>query len=278
MVERDGDLLGDGVNLTAGLQQGATPGAVWLSGTLFDQVRRNSPFVFDDLGERAFKNLSESVHVYQVRSEMARHRLQATPSRAASDKAKRPFSLAVMPFRAVGADEDQRFLAEGLTDELIVELGRFRRLSGASRSATFALVAADQDPLRVGGALRVQYVLDGQVRKAGDSFRISLTIAETDAGAVVWTDKLFTSAKELWASLDETAAKIAATVVGRIEEASMIALRRRPSENYEAFECMLRGMERHRLGGITDDNAREARKWFDKAIEADPQYSAAACD
>ena len=275
VVERDGDLLGDGVNLTARLQQGATPGAVWLSGTLFDQVRRNSPFVFDDLGERAFKNLSESVHVYQVRGEMAQHRLQATPSRAASDKAKRPFSLAVMPFRAVGADEDQRFLAEGLTDELIVELGRFRRLSVASRSATFALIGTDQDPVRVGGALRVQYVLDGQVRKAGESFRIALTIAETDAGAVVWTDKLVTSAKELWASLDETATKIAATVVGRVEEASMIALRRRPPENYEAFECMLRGMELHRLGGVTDDNAREARKWFDKAIEADPQYSTA---
>ena len=77
-----------------------------------------------------------------------------------------------MPFRAVGADEDQRFLAEGLTDELIVELGRFRRLSVASRSATFALTGTDQDPVEVGGALRVQYVLDGQVRKTDDSFAL----------------------------------------------------------------------------------------------------------
>ena len=206
---------------------------------------------------------------------MPHYRLQAAPSRAAGDKAKRPFSLAVMPFRTVGVDDDQNFLAEGLTDELIVELGRFRRLSVASRSASFALSRTDQDPIRVGGALGVRYVLDGQVRKAGDNLRIAVTLTETDAGALVWSDKIVTSAKELWASIDATAAKIAATVVGRVEEASMIAVRRRSPENYEAFECMLRGMELHRLGGVTDDNAREARKWFDKAVEANPQYAAA---
>ncbi len=272
---RGGDLLGDGVNLTARLQQGAAPGAVWVSGALFDQIRRNSPFIFDDLGERSFKNLSEPVRVYQVRGEIGAHRLQAAPTRAVNDKAKRPSSVAVMPFRAPGADEDQRFLAEGLTEELIVELGRFRRLSVASRSASFAIAETTQDPVKVGEALRVKYVLDGQVRKTGRNLRIALTLVETEAGAVVWSDKLVRTSEEFWDVLDETAAKIAATVVGRVEEASMIALRRRPPENYEAFECLLRGIDHHRLGGVTDDNAREAVKWFTQAIDADPNYAAA---
>jgi TolB-like protein/class 3 adenylate cyclase/Flp pilus assembly protein TadD len=272
---RGDDLLGDGVNLTARLQQGAPPGAVWASGTLFDQVRRNSPYIFDDLGERRFKNLSEPVRVYQVRGEIGAYRLQAAPTRAAGDKAKRPNSLAVMPFRAQGADEEQRFLAEGLTEELIVELGRFRRLSVASRSASFAIAESVRDPVKAGEALRVRFVLDGQVRKAGGSLRIALTLAETDSGAVVWSDKIVRSTEEFWDALDETAAKIAATVVGRVEEASMVSLRRRPPENYEAFECLLRGVEHHRLGGVTDDNAREAVKWFSRAIDADPHYAAA---
>jgi adenylate cyclase len=272
---RGDDLLGDGVNLTARLQQGAAPGSVWVSGTLFEQIRRNSPFTFDDLGERRFKNLSEPIRVYRVRGEMGAHRLQLAPTRSSSDTAKRPSSVAVMPFRVLGGDDDQRFLAEGLTEELIVELGRFRRLQVSSRSASFALAGVISDPAKVGEALRVQFVLDGQVRKSGDNIRIGLTLSETDAGSIVWSDKIVRPSEELWDSLDGMVSKIAATVVGRMEETSVVAARRRPPGNFAAFECLLRGMDYHRLGGVTDDNAREAVKWFSQAIDADPNYAAA---
>ena len=272
---RGDDLLGDGVNLTARLQQAATPGSVWVSGTLFDQIRRNSPFTFDDLGERHFKNLSEPIRVYSVRGEMGAHRLQSAPTRSSSDTAKRPSSLAVMPFRVLGGGDDQRFLAEGLTEELIVELGRFRRLHVSSRSASFSLAGAISDPAKVGEALRVRFVLDGQVRKSGDNIRIGLTLSETEAGSIVWSDKIVRPSEELWDCLDEMVSKIAATVVGRMEETSVVAVRRRPPGNFEAFECLLRGIDHHRLGGVTDDNAREAVKWFSQAIEADPNYAAA---
>ncbi len=268
------DLIGDGVNLAARIQQAAEPGAVWVSGVLFDQIRRNSPFIFDDLGERRFKNLSEPVRVYQVRGEIGAFRYQTAPTRSSSDARKRPSSVAIMPFRS-SSDEDQRFLAEGLTEELIVELGRFRRLSVASRSASFALADTNPDPVRIGEALRVRYVLDGQVRKIGKTIRIGLTLSETEAGSVVWSDKISRPFEDLFDVLDETVSKIAATVAGRMEDASIVAARRKPPQNIEAFECLLRGIDHHRLGGVTDDNARESVKWFSKAIEADPNYAAA---
>jgi tetratricopeptide (TPR) repeat protein len=92
---------------------------------------------------------------------------------------------------------------------------------------------------------------------------------------VVWSDKLVRPFENLLDLLDETVAKIAATVAGRMEDASIVAARRRPTDNVEAFECLLRGIDRHRLGGVTEDNAREAVKWFSKAIEGDPNYAAA---
>ncbi len=158
---------------------------------------------------------------------------------------------------------------------MIVELGRFRRVRVASRSASFGIAESATDPVKVGDALRVRYVLDGQVRRIGKNLRIALTLAETEAGSVVWSDKLERPAEEFWTALDETASKIAATVVGRLEDASLVALRRRAPESYEAFECVLRGIEYHRLGGVTDDNARQAVRWFTKAIDADPNYAAA---
>jgi len=194
-----------------------------VSGVLFDQIRRNSPFIFDDLGERRFKNLSEPIRVYQVRGEIGAYRYQTAPTRSSSDARKRPSSVAIMPFRVSSGDEDQRFLAEGLTEELIVELGRFRRLSVASRSASFALADSNPDPVSVGDALRVRYVLDGQIRRIGKTIRIGLTLSETEAGSVVWSDKITRPFEDLLDVLDETVSKIAATVVGRMEDASMAA-------------------------------------------------------
>jgi adenylate cyclase len=275
VVVRGDDLIGDGVNLATRIEQAADPGAILVSGVLFDQVRRNSPFIFEDLGDRKLKNISEPIHIYRVRGEMGAHRLQAAPTRTETVRVKQPWSIAVLPFHTVESDEEQRVLAEGLTEELIVELGRFRRLSVSSRSASFALLSSRMDPIALGDVLAVRFVIEGQVRKIGDQVRIGLTLTETDAGSVVWSDKITCAFASIFDVLDATIRKIAATVVGRVEDASMVAARRKPPENMTAFECLLRGVDHHRLGGVTDDNARKAVSWFSKAIEADPSYGAA---
>jgi class 3 adenylate cyclase/TolB-like protein/Tfp pilus assembly protein PilF len=273
VVVHGDDLIGDGVNVAACIQQEADPDSICVSGVFFDHVRRNSPFAFDDLGERRLKNLSEPIRIYRLREEMARHRLQSAPMLARGVEQRRPLSLAVLPFRVMGGDEEQRFLAEGLTDELIVELARFRRLFVSSRSASFAL--AEADPVKVGTTLGVRYVLEGQVRRIGDQVRISLTLTETENGSVVWSDKIARSFAELPDLLGGTATRIAATVFGRVEDAGMITARRKPPESMSAYECFLRGLEHHRLGGVLETHTREAVDWFTRAVELDPNYGAA---
>ncbi|WP_262273502.1 adenylate/guanylate cyclase domain-containing protein [Microvirga yunnanensis] len=272
LVQSD-DLVGDGVNVAARIQQEADPDSVFASAAFFDSIRRNAPFAFDDLGERHLKNLSEPIRIYRLREEMARHRLQSAPTRMRDAEVKRPLSLAVLPFRIIGGDEDQRFLAEGLTDELIVELARFRRLFVSSRSASFAL--AEADPVKAGDILGVRYVLEGQVRRTGDQVRIGLTLTETETGSVVWSDRIVRPFAEVLDLLDSTAARIAATVFGRIEDAGMVTARRRSPENMSAYECFLRGLEQHRLGGVLEEHSREAVRWFTRAIERDPTYGTA---
>ncbi|TRC93723.1 adenylate/guanylate cyclase domain-containing protein [Mesorhizobium sp. WSM4303] len=274
MVQGD-DLIGDGVNLAARIQAASEPDSIYVSGALFDHVRRSSAFIFDDIGERAFKNISEPVHLYRVRGEIGTYRLQSAPTQLLVTKERRPSSVAVLPFRVSGDYEDQRYLADGLTEELIVNLGRYRRLSVSSRSASFSMADSHPDPVRAGEVLGVRFVLEGQVRKIGERVSISLTLSETDQGAVVWSDKVHRSFDEILALLDETAATIAATVSGRMEDAAMVAARRKLPENMTAFDCLLRGLDHHRLGGVTDDNAHQSVGWFTKAIDADPNYAAA---
>jgi TolB-like protein/Flp pilus assembly protein TadD len=274
MVQGD-DLVGDGVNLAARIQAAAEPDMIYVSAALFDQVRRNPAFIFDDVGQRSFKNISEPVHLYRLRGEIGAHRLQAMPTQRPAAKERRPASIAVLPFRVAGDDEEQRYLAEGLSEELIVELGRFRRLSVSSRSASFAIAAERTDPVKVGEALGVRFVLEGQMRKIGARVSIVLTLTETEQGTLVWSDKSQSPFEELLAQIDVSAARIAATVSGRMEDAAVVAARRKPPENMTAFDCLLRGLDHHRLGGVTDDNARQSVAWFNKAIEADPNYAAA---
>jgi len=272
LVEGD-DLIGDGVNLAARIQQAAEPGAIDLSGALFEQIRRTSPYAFDDRGEQSFRNIAEPVHVYRLRGEMRRHPYQITHTQAAPSLARRPHSLAVMPFEVPAGDEDRHFLAEGIAEELIFELGRFRKLFVISRSATRALEGTQAEPQSVGARLGVRYVLTGTIRQLGPRVRLSLSLTETEAGTVVWSDRLSQSFDALVDRLDDLVSRIASTVLGRIEESDIAAARRLKPESMTAYEFHLRGLEYHRLGGITDENSREAMNWFRRAIEADSNFA-----
>ena len=272
LVEGD-DLIGDGVNLAARIQQAAEPGSIDLSGALFEQIRRTSPYAFDDRGEQSFRNIAEPMRVYRLRGEIRRHPSQITHSQAAPRLAKRPHSLAVMPFEIGAGDEDRQFLAEGFAEELIFELGRFRKLFVTSRLATRALDGSQADPQSVGERLGVRYVLTGTIRQLGPRMRLSLSLTETETGTLVWSDRLSKSFDELVDSLDEVVSQIASTVLGRIEESDIAAVRRLKPESMTAYEFHLRGLEHHRLGGVTDENLRQAVGWFRRAIDADPNFA-----
>ena len=272
LVENE-DLIGDGVNLAARIQQAADPDAIDVSAALFEQIRRNSPFAFDDLGEQSFRNISEPVRVYRVRGEIVRHVYQNAPTQPAPKQARRPHSIAVTLIETSSDDDERRYLAEGLTEELIFELGRFKKLFVTSRSATRALGEGALNPQTVGERLGVRYVLGGSIRQFGKQIRLSLTLSETETDGVVWSDRLTESFEGLVERVDEVVSRIASTVLGRIEEQDIAAARMVKPESMTAYDFHLRGLEFHRLGGVLDENLREATKWFDRAMEADKNFS-----
>lgn len=272
LVEGD-DLIGDGVNLSARIQQAADPDAIDISAALFEQIRRNSPFAFDDRGERRFRNIAEPVRVYRLRGEVGRHVYQIAPTQSAPRRSRRPSSLAVLPIEAAEGNEDQRYLADGITEELVFELGRFQKLFVTSLSASRALAGGATDPRMVGERLGVRYMLAGTIRRLGPQVRMGLSLSETETGTVVWSDRLNQSLEGLVGRLDELVSRIAATVLGRIEASDIAATRRLKPESMTAYEFHLRGLEYHRLGGVVDENLRQAAAWFERAIDADPNFA-----
>jgi adenylate cyclase len=272
LIEHDDDLIGDGVNLAARIQQAADPDAIDISAALFEQIRRNSPFAFDDRGDQTFRHVAEPVRIYRLRDEMARHVYQLAPTQPAPIRTKRQYSLAVVPIEAASGDEDRRYLVDGITEELIQELSRFKKLFVISRSATRALAETDRDPQLIGVRFGVRYVLTGALRQLGSKIRLNLSLSETESGGVVWSDRLNDSLQGLVDRLDDMVSRIASTVLGRIEENDIAAARRAKPESMTAFDFHLRGLAHHRLGGVVDENLRQAIYWFERAIDADSDF------
>lgn len=267
------DLIGDGVNLAARIQQAAEPGAIDLSSTIFNHIRRNSPYFFDDLGEKHFHNITEPVQIYRLSAKRSNQWYHIASARSERNQAARPQSLAVMPLNVSSNDEDQKFFAEGIAEDLIFELGRFKKLFVTSLSATRALNDNQADPRIVGERLGVRYLLTGSIRQLGPRLRLSLTLTETATRTVVWSDRLNQPFEKLVSNLDELVSRISSTVLGRIEDTDITLARRMKPDSMTAYEFHLRGLGHHRQGSVTLDNLRTAVKWYRRAIDADPNFA-----
>lgn len=266
------DLRGDGVNIAARLQAAAEPGEIDVSGVLYQAVHRVSPCAFSDRGAQVLKGVGSPLQVYRVGSSIDRHVYQAAPTIAAPSPPQKPNSIAVVPFETGSSgDDDQTFLAEGLTDDMIHDLSLIRSIFVSSRTASLAL--EQRDPIEIGKTLGVRYVLSGTVRRMGARVRLNMTLTRTSDGGVLWSDRVNRSWDEMFDAMDEIVGRVAATVSGRIDHAEITAARLKRPENMSAYEYYLRGIERHRLGGVADENARAARQWFQRAQKADPGFA-----
>ena len=184
-------------------------------------------------------------------------------------------SIAVLPFAIFGGDPEQEYFSDGFTDDLTTELARFTDLFVTSRNASFNLKGRNVDPREIGRQLGVAYCLEGSVRKMGERIRITSQLINTRTGDHVWADKYDCVLTELFDVQDELAMAIVSAVAGRVEHESLIAAKRKKPANMQAYDCLLRGLEHHRLGGVTKHDAEQALYWFNMAIEKDPEYGRA---
>jgi TolB-like protein/Flp pilus assembly protein TadD len=276
VVEKEDRIYGDGVNIAARIQEAAESNSVLVSQSLFEQVKHQSAYRFEDLGLHSLKNISEQIRLYKVIGDMPTHRFLNRPSkRPAGAQRVREASIAVLPFEVTGGDENQQYFADGLTDDIIVELARFKKLFVSSRSASSTYGTQGIDPYQVGRELGVKHILEGQVRRLGNQVRISVRLINVQHGEHLWAERFDRPFDDLFEILDELVSHIVGTIVGRVEAADMSEARRKRPEDMTAYDYLLRGLDYHRLGGVTLDNMREAVKWFDRAISADPNYGLA---
>jgi adenylate cyclase len=270
----DGTIYGDGVNIAARLESIAEPGGVTVSDAVQCAIRQRMNASFDDLGEQRVKNIAAPVRAYRVRdttstAPVAKASTSAPPA-PARERIDRP-SIAVLPFNNMSGEAEQDFFADGITEDIITELSRFRELFVISRNSSFKYKGTAVNVAQFARELGVQYVVEGSVRKAGKRVRITVQLIDAATDRHVWAERYDRDLEDIFAIQDEVTTAIVATLPGRIEAAARDRVARTTTENMVAYECVLAGKILHHRSN-REDNAK-AQRYLERAIELDPSYA-----
>ena len=263
----DGTIYGDGVNTAARLESLADAGGVSVSDTVECAVRHRVPARFEDLGEKTLKNLAKPVRAYRMHRALP---APAAPAAMPPEPGYKP-AIAVLPFANMSGDAEQEFFADGITEDIITELSRFRDLFVISRNSSFVYKGQPVQVQKVARELGVQYVVEGSVRKAGNRVRITVQLIDAATDRHVWAERYDRELRDIFAIQDEVTASIVATLPGRVEAASHDRAARKTTDNMAAYECVLTGKRLHHRSNRVDNE--RALQLLDRAIALDPNYA-----
>jgi adenylate cyclase len=275
IFEEGGDVYGEGVNVAARLEALADANGILISDKIHREVEGKVEAAFEDRGEQRVKNITRPIRIYAVRSAtVASTSAAATPSQLDPGEPlplpDKP-SIAVLPFQNMSGDPEQEYFADGIVEDIITALSRFKSFFVIARNSSFTDKGRAVDIRQVGRELGVRYVLEGSIRKSGNRVRITGQLIEAATGNHVWADRFEGSLEDVFDLQD----KITETVVGAIEPSlTMAEIRRssfKPTNSLDAYDLYLRALSHHYVQ--TRESLDEALRLLDKAIALDPDYA-----
>jgi adenylate cyclase len=276
------DLYGDGVNIAARLEAEAPAGGIVISRNVQDAVAGRLKATFDDLGSLALKNIERPVQAFGVTWRPEDWQPSVSPddaavATAASQSSPTPLplpdkpSIAVLPFQNMSGDPEQEYFADGISEDIITELSRFKSLFVVARNSSFTYKHRAVDIKQIGRALGVRYVLEGSVRKAGARIRITGQLVESGTGTHLWADRFDGALEDVFSLQEQVATKLVAAVAPRLDQAELARVRRKPIDKFDAYDWYLRGLSC--MNEETAESYAAALPMFRQAMEIDPAFA-----
>jgi adenylate cyclase len=268
--EPDGTIYGDGVNIAARMEDFAEGGGVCISSIVYDAVEGKLSYAFDFLGEQRVKNISKPLRVYRVRSEI---KPISQPSASGPSLPDKP-SIAVLPFVNMTGDHAHDYLSDGITENIITGLSRYRDLSVIASCSAFSYKGKALRIQDVARELGVRFVLEGSLQKSSTRVTIMAQLIDGLTGAHLWVERFDRGVEDIATVLDELTeiivAELATTYGGRLGKAWRGRVERTSPQNFQAYDYFQRGIDVFNL--FTKGCTATAIQWFEKAIERDPSY------
>ena len=270
IIFQDGDIFGDGVNIAARLEQLAEVGGICVTTAVHDQVADRIAVTFEDLGEKALKNIQRPIRVFRVVLNAPPKTISRGEAKSTASAVMKP-TVAVLPFANMSGDAEQEFFVDGLTEDIITELSRRHELFVISRNSTFVYRGQSVNLREVAQKLGAQYLVEGSVRRSGNRLRITVQLIDTVNDSHIWAEKYDRMLDDIFEIQDELTSAIVATLPGRLEAAQNDMLKRKLPSNLAAYELVLAAKVLHHRS--TREDIAEAHKLISRAIELDPEYA-----
>jgi adenylate cyclase len=269
-------ITGGGVVLAQRLEQLAEEGGVCIQGAAYETLPKRFPYDYENLGEQQVKGFDEAIRVYAVSVQpggvIPESEATVQTGTEIHELPDRP-SIAVLPFDNMSGDPEQEYFSDGITEDIITELSRFSTLFVIARHSSFAFKGEKLGIREIGEKLKVQYIVEGSIRRVGKRIRITVQLIEVGSENHIWAERYDRLLDDIFLVQDEVTRTIVSTLPGRVEGNFAERAARKPIANMTAYDYLLRGhMHCHRL--TKDDNA-QAQKMYRKAIVFDPNLAQA---
>jgi adenylate cyclase len=266
VVESQGDITGDAVNVASRIGPFAEKGGVSLSRQVYDQVQNKFELPLTSQGSKSLKNVSTPVEVYKI--ELPWHD-EKGPSPAHLDKSR----IAVLPFANISPNSSDEYFADGMTEELIATLSRIRNLGVIARTSVIRYKGLTKPVTDIGRELNVGTVLEGSVRVAGKKLRITAQLIDVASEEHLWSETYDRELEDVFAIQSDIAKRIAKELKIKLLQSETLRLEKKATRIPEAYSLYLKG--RHSLNTRTEKGLKEAVRHFENAIKHDPDFALA---
>jgi len=263
---RGDDILGDAVNVSSRIQPLAEAGGVCISEQVYDQVANKVGIPMVKLERRQLKNVSIPIDVYRLSMPWEAARPVILPS---FEKTR----IAVLPLKSISPDSADEYFADGMTEELISVVSKIGDLRTISRSSAMRFKATDKSITEIAAELQVGAVVEGSVRKAGDTVRINVQLVDVHKDEPLWSQSYDRKLEDIFAIQSDIASKVAEALQVHILAQEKQRIDKKATENVESYTLYLKGL--HHKGERTGEGYQKAIQYFDEALKKDPRFASA---
>ena len=266
IVESQGDISGDAVNVASRIQPLAEDGGVCITRQVYDFVKNKLDIPLSSLGPKSLKNVAEPVEVYKM--EMPWEQPLGTPSEV-HDKNR----IAVLPFSSMSPDPNDEYFADGITEELISTISKVRGFRVIARTSAMHYKGQNKRVSEIAHELGVATVLEGSVRKAGERVRITAQLIDAPSEEHLWAEDYDRRVEDFFEIQKEIATRIAGQLKVKLLQEEKEGIGKRGTASSSAYTQYLKG--RFYWSERTAEGLRKAKEYFEKAIKEDPSYAQA---
>ena len=275
VVFENNDVFGDGVNIASRLLTQAQAGGICISESVHSNVANKKGIATNFLREEHLKNVKDPVRIYEVSVDPSvisesngdtAHSSQEITTAGPTVKIHEK-SIAVLPFVNMSNDPEQEYFSDGITEEILNSLTHVKDLRVAGRTSSFYFKGKNFDLRKIGQKLNVHTVLEGSVRRQGNTLRITAQLINVDDGFHLWSERYDREMDDIFAIQDEIAFAITEKLKISLLEKEKEIINKNPTDNHEAYDLYLKGRFYFNKRGA---GLVKALKFFELALEKDP--------